>query len=161
MMNSKTTDSYKTIAFQTPIGTVTITEEGGCIIRLTVEEQPPSFSTSPTPLLEEAKRQLLQYFAKERKEFDLPLNPRGTPFQMQVWQALQQIPYGHAISYKELAHHVQNPKGCRAVGGANGKNPIPIIIPCHRVIAANGKLGGFALGLERKQLLLDLEGYGV
>jgi len=103
-------------------------------------------------------RQLDEYFEGKREQFDLPLAPRGTPFQQQVWQALQRIPYGRTWSYAELAEHIHNPKAIRAVGTANGANPISIIIPCHRVIGSNGTLTGYAGGLERKQLLLQLEG---
>lgn len=97
------------------------------------------------------------YFAGRRTEFDLPLAPEGTPFQRAVWRQLQDIPYGETISYGELARRVGNPKASRAVGSANGANQIPIVIPCHRVIAAGGKLGGFGGGLRVKQALLELE----
>jgi methylated-DNA-[protein]-cysteine S-methyltransferase len=101
--------------------------------------------------------QLREYFAGRRTEFDLPLAVEGTPFQRTVWRALQEIPYGETISYGELARRVGNPKASRAAGSANGKNRIPIVIPCHRVIAAGGKLGGFGGGLPVKQALLELE----
>lgn len=101
--------------------------------------------------------QLDQYFDGTRHEFDVPLAPRGTSFQRNVWQALQNIPFGRTASYSDIATIVGNPKGCRAVGMANAKNPIPIIIPCHRVIGKNGTLTGFGGGIETKQFLLDLE----
>jgi methylated-DNA-[protein]-cysteine S-methyltransferase len=101
--------------------------------------------------------QLREYFAGRRTEFDLPLAVDGTAFQRTVWRALQEIPYGETISYGELAKRVGNPKASRAAGSANGKNRIPIVIPCHRVIAAGGKLGGFGGGLPVKQALLALE----
>jgi len=101
--------------------------------------------------------QLEQYFAGERREFALPLAPEGTAFQQQVWAALQEIPYGETWSYGQLAKHINRPKASRAVGAANGINPIPVIIPCHRVIGASGKLTGFGGGLETKRHLLDLE----
>ena len=110
------------------------------------------------PLFEMARRQLEEYFAGYRRNFDLPLDPGGTDFQRRVWRALLDIPYGKAISYKELAQRVDRPKGFQAVGQANGKNPLPILIPCHRVIAADGSLGGYSGGLDRKRFLLDLEG---
>ena len=91
------------------------------------------------------------------KQFDLPLAPVGTPFQLKVWQALRAIPYGELVSYKTIAEAVGNPKAVRAVGGANGKNPIPIIVPCHRVIGSDGSLTGFGGGLETKKRLIDLE----
>jgi len=105
----------------------------------------------------EAIRQLRDYFAGRRTEFDLPLAPQGTEFQRSVWRRLQEIPYGETISYGELARRVGNPKAARAVGSANGSNPIPIVIPCHRVIASDGTLGGFGGGLPTKQTLLGLE----
>jgi methylated-DNA-[protein]-cysteine S-methyltransferase len=101
--------------------------------------------------------QLREYFAGSRTEFNLPLAVEGTPFQRAVWRALQEIPYGETISYGELARRVDHPKASRAAGSANGKNRIPIVIPCHRVIAAGGKLGGFGGGLPVKQALLALE----
>jgi methylated-DNA-[protein]-cysteine S-methyltransferase len=105
----------------------------------------------------EAARQLREYFAGKRTEFDLPLSPDGTEFQKTVWRKLQGIPYGKTISYGELARRVGNPKASRAVGAANGRNPIPIVIPCHRVIGSNGKLTGFGGGLPVKEALLRLE----
>ncbi len=102
-------------------------------------------------------KQLDEYFDGSRQDFDLPLRPQGTEFQRRVWQALQQIPYGGTWSYGELAKYVGNPKASRAVGAANGINPIPVIIPCHRVIGSNGKLTGFGGGLETKAFLLNLE----
>ena len=107
--------------------------------------------------LHEAVEQLRAYFAGERKSFDLPMRIEGTPFQKKVWKALQAIPYGETISYGELARRVGAPKASRAVGSANGCNRIPIVIPCHRVIASDGTLGGFGGGLPTKQILLDLE----
>lgn len=108
-------------------------------------------------LVMEVKRQLNEYFCGERKTFDLPLALCGTPFQLKVWEALQTIPYGETRSYKEIAIQVGSPKGCRAVGMANNKNPIPIIIPCHRVVGGNGKLVGYAGGLDKKEYLLEVE----
>lgn len=105
----------------------------------------------------ETKRQLDLYFAGELTEFDLPLAPEGTAFQQKVWEELRRIPYGVTISYGELADRVGNPNASRAVGLANGRNPISIIVPCHRVIGANGKLTGYGGGLSRKEILLNLE----
>jgi len=105
----------------------------------------------------EARRQLEAYFAGELMEFDLPLNPRGTEFQKQVWQELRNIPFGVTISYGELAERIGNPNSSRAVGAANGRNPISIIVPCHRVIGSNGKLTGYGGGMERKEWLLAHE----
>jgi methylated-DNA-[protein]-cysteine S-methyltransferase len=103
------------------------------------------------------KKQLEQYFAGERHQFELDLAPDATPFQSQVLEALQQIPYGETCSYQDVAVSVGNPKAVRAVGGANGNNPIPIVIPCHRVVGSDGSLTGFGGGLDNKRFLLDLE----
>jgi methylated-DNA-[protein]-cysteine S-methyltransferase len=103
------------------------------------------------------KAQLRAYFEGELKQFDLPLAPVGTTFQLRVWHALRAIPYGEVASYKSIAEAVGNPRAVRAIGAANGKNPIPIVIPCHRVIGSDGSLTGFGGGLETKKLLLDLE----
>jgi methylated-DNA-[protein]-cysteine S-methyltransferase len=117
-----------------------------------------AWTQSSTGLLAEAVRQLREYFAGQRHDFDLPLALEGTDFQRKVWRKLQEIPYGETISYGELAKRVGNPKASRAVGSANGKNRIPIVIPCHRVIAGNGGLGGFGGGLTTKEKLLAIEG---
>jgi len=109
-------------------------------------------------LLRRAQNQLEEYFAGTRRVFDLPLAAQGTPFQRQVWQALAGIPYGQTLSYAELAARVQRPRAVRAVGAANGRNPLPIVLPCHRVIGADGSLTGFGGGLPIKQFLLQLEG---
>jgi methylated-DNA-[protein]-cysteine S-methyltransferase len=103
-------------------------------------------------------RQLFEYFSGKRTVFELDLNPRGTTFQLDVWHALLDIPYGATISYAELARRIGKPNAVRAVGTANGANPIPVIIPCHRVIGSNGSLTGYGGGIERKQWLLALEG---
>ena len=110
------------------------------------------------PLLSEAERQLGEYFAGARRGFDLPLAPRGTDFQLGVWQALRAIPFGETWSYAQLATRIGNASAMRAVGAANGRNPIPIIVPCHRVIGADGSLTGFGGGLPAKMFLLRLEG---
>lgn len=109
------------------------------------------------PLLLETEKQLNEYFSRKRKIFDLPIEVFGTPFQEDVWNGLRQIPYGETWSYKDLAIKVNNPKAVRAVGSANGRNPISIIVPCHRVIGSDGSLSGFAGGVSRKKILLDLE----
>ncbi|TWI56652.1 methylated-DNA-[protein]-cysteine S-methyltransferase [Pseudomonas duriflava] len=109
-------------------------------------------------LLDATRQQLDDYFAGHRQQFDLPLAPLGTPFQREVWQALAEIPYGLTWSYAQLAIRVGNPKAVRAVGAANGRNPLPIVLPCHRVIGTSGALTGFGGGLPVKQFLLELEG---
>lgn len=106
---------------------------------------------------DEVKRQLTAYFEGRQTTFDLPLKLTGTPFQQQVWEELRKLPYGVTISYGELARRIGNPKACRAVGLANGQNPVSIVVPCHRVVGANGKLTGYSGGLSRKETLLALE----
>jgi methylated-DNA-[protein]-cysteine S-methyltransferase len=108
-------------------------------------------------LLEPARRQLAEYFAGERRDFELPLRPEGAPFQLRVWDKLKAIPYGETVSYGEIARELGNPTASRAVGAANGRNPIAIIVPCHRVIGSTGSLTGYAGGLDQKRALLDLE----
>ena len=109
------------------------------------------------PLTLETEKQLGEYFSKQRTAFNLPMEAQGTPFQQDVWNILNQIPYSVTWTYKEIAKKIHRPKAIRAVGTAIGRNPISIIIPCHRVIASDGSLAGFAGGLDRKQTLLDLE----
>lgn len=116
--------------------------------------------TAADRLLEWARRELEEYFAGDRTTFSLPIDPHGTEFQRQVWTALRAIPFGGTISYGELARRIGDPKAMRAVGAANGRNPIPIIVPCHRVIGADGSMTGFGGGIERKKWLLDHEGVG-
>lgn len=112
---------------------------------------------SETVLLAEAKKQLSEYFAGERRRFDLPLAPAGTDFQELVWSGLRQIPYGRTLGYGELARNIGRPSSARAVGGANNRNPIAIIIPCHRVVGSDGSLVGYGGGLDKKEYLLALE----
>lgn len=145
--------------YDTPFKRVKIVEEENKIIRISFDEEENlgEFELKNTLLLNQATNQLDEYFEGKRKRFDLPLNPNGTEFMIKVWKALEEIPYGETVSYKQIAEKIGNSKASRAVGMANNKNPIPIIIPCHRVIGANGKLVGYALGLEMKKLLLELE----
>jgi len=151
------------VYLETPIGTLLIAGDAEAVYRITFPQQgraakpEPEWQESQRGPVGEAMRQLHEYFAGTRSEFDLPLAPEGTPFQRSVWRQLQEIPYGETISYGELARRVRNPKASRAVGSANGANPLPIVIPCHRVIAGDGSLGGFGGGLPTKQTLLALE----
>lgn len=146
------------ILFETPLGVMGLGEEAGAIVRLYLPgEGVPRIATHETPLLLEGRRQLAAYFAGERKEFDLPLRATGTPFREKVWAALREIPYGETISYGQLAAHIGQPKAVRAVGGANHHNPISILIPCHRVIGADGSLTGYGGGVALKKKLLELE----
>lgn len=145
--------------FDTPLGLMALAEEEGAIVRLFLPNQPtPRLMSHATPLLEEGKRQLLEYLAGQRRQFDLPLAPEGTPFQKRVWSALRDIPYGQTRSYRDITQAIHCPGGFRAVGAANSSNPIPILIPCHRVICADGTPGGYAGGTQLKEALLALEG---
>ena len=133
-------------------------DRGICQISFT-NDVPAAWTRSDTdPLLQEAMRQLGLYFHHHLQKFDLPLDLIGTPFQRKVWNGLLEIPYGRVISYAELAGRVDSPKAFRAVGAANGRNPVPIIVPCHRVINAGGGLGGYSCGIHYKRRLLELEG---
>ena len=145
--------------YDTPFKRVKIIEEDNKIIRLSFDEKDNfgEFELKDTELLNQTTKQLDEYFEGKRKKFELSLNPSGTEFMKKVWKALEEIPYGETKSYKQIAETIKNPKASRAVGMANNKNPIPIIIPCHRVIGAHGELVGYALGLEMKKLLLELE----
>lgn len=156
----------KYVAYYTsPLGALRIIEEGNALTHLSLAGEGTLFAEFPegtveqrsTPLLDTAKAQLGEYFQGTRKHFDLPLHPSGTAFQQKVWDALRMIPYGETRSYKEIAIQIQNPKGCRAVGMANNRNPIMIVIPCHRVIGSNGTLVGYAGGLKVKEWLLEHE----
>ena len=144
-----------------PIGPLVIAEDGAGISELLLRETIPDGSCEEmTPLLREAVRQLTEYFAGTRRDFSLPLSLHGTPFQLADWETLRLIPYGETRSYRQIAELIGNPKACRAVGGANHRNPILIVVPCHRVIAADGSLGGYGCGLNTKRFLLELEAKG-
>lgn len=146
--------------FSTPLGPMALAGEGEAITHLYLPGRPtPRLVSHPTPLLLEGEGQLLEYLGGRRKVFDLPLNPQGTPFQRRVWQVLEAIPWGETRTYRDIALAVDSPRGFRAVGMANHHNPIPIFIPCHRVVGADGSLTGYAGGLELKKALLSLEGH--
>lgn len=140
---------------QSPIGLLTIEETDGAITALRFGGE--TVSPPPTPLLQRAAQQLTEYFDARRRRFDLPLRPQGTAFQQAAWSALCAIPYGQTRTYAQQAAAIGNPKACRAVGMANHCNPLPLFIPCHRVIGAGGKLTGYAGGLAVKRFLLELE----
>lgn len=143
---------------ESPLGEICIRDNGKSILEICFIESSPQISPLKASLLTlEAKRQLQEYFALQRKTFDLPLAPCGTEFQRLVWQELRAIPYGETRTYGTIAQKIQKPKAARAVGAANHQNPIAILIPCHRVIGANGKLVGYAGGIARKAALLELE----
>lgn len=165
------------LTISSPTGPLTLSEEDGALTRIefgapraagrqrdaasaadgpAMTDNPADYGASP--LLERAAMQLEEYFAGRRREFDLPLSPAGTRFQLDVWRALREIPYGQTRSYKQIAAAVGRPLAARAVGMANNRNPLPIVVPCHRVIGASGALVGYASGLDIKRLLLDIEG---
>lgn len=157
----------KAFFYETAIGRMMIAEDGIGITEVGLvtttgedDKEPPiesDYDIQETDLIKEASKQLREYFAGERKNFDLVLNPKGTVFQQKVWEALRAIPYGETRSYKQIAEAVGNSKASRAVGMANHNNPIMCIIPCHRVIGAKGHLVGYAGGLDIKEKLLKLE----
>ena len=149
----------------TPIGNLQVAaSEDGLVAVVFPNETRRAYTKAPGPEtarvhLDAAVAALNEYFNGTRSDFsDLALAPQGTDFQMRVWRALQQIPFGQTKSYGDIARAINNPKGVRAVGSANGKNPIPVIVPCHRVIGTNGRLTGFGGGLPTKKWLLDHEG---
>ena len=151
--------------FETPIGALRLVGDEDSIVRIDL----PNAAARPADAawrvadgdlpaaLRTAKDQLAEYFGGDRRRFELPLAAEGTPFQRRVWDALCEIPYGETTSYGELAQRIGEPKASRAVGAANGRNPIAIVVPCHRVIGADGRLTGYGGGLPTKQALLDLE----
>lgn len=140
-----------------PVGTLTLTEEEGALTGLYFGRLSRQGQEVLSPVLEETARQLSEYFSGKQREFSLPLSPKGTKFQLRVWRALETIPYGETRSYGDMARLIGSPKACRAVGMANHRNPISIIVPCHRVVGANGSLTGYGGGLDVKRFLLDLE----
>lgn len=144
---------------KSPIGRLTLASNGDALTGLHMAPFEPAagWRRDPAPFAE-AIAQLESYFTGDRRTFDLPLAPVGTPFQLSVWKALRTIPYGQVRSYGDIARRIRNPKAVRAVGRANGSNPIAIVVPCHRVIGANGTLTGFGGGIDRKVRLLALEG---
>lgn len=154
--------SYKEI--NSPVGKLKIVASEKMLVAIEWEGEPGNRKRQDHsrldprhPILLETERQLGEYFAGTRTRFDLPLEPGGSEFEKKVWQALTKIPYGRTRSYLDVAKAIGSPKACRAVGAANSRNPLPIVVPCHRVIGANGQLTGFAGGLERKASLLAHE----
>ncbi len=142
--------------YKSPLGEIEITAFGGSITEVKFVDEIES-ATSSSVILDDCRNQLGEYFCGKRKEFSLPLAPEGTEFQKKVWQELQNIPFGETRSYLDIALKLGDKNLTRAVGAANGKNPIAIIIPCHRVIGEDGKLTGYAGGLWRKEWVLDFE----
>ena len=143
--------------YETVLGDVTLVEEDGALLAISLKSIQEGTELE-TPIIQEAHRQITEYLKGERKVFDLSIRLRGTDFQQQVWTALLDIPYGETRSYKQIAEAIGNPKGMRAVGMANNRNPLLIVVPCHRVIGANGSMVGYGEGVEMKEFLLRLEG---
>ena len=145
--------------YNTKIGDITIVEGNNQITHIQFGKitKEGNEQIKESKIIKEAYKQLTEYFEGKRKKFDLPLKIEGTPFRVKVWKALLNIPYGETRSYKQIAIEIGNSKASRAVGMANNKNPIPIIIPCHRVIGSNGELIGYASGTNIKKILLDIE----
>lgn len=148
------------LVIDSPIGPLMLVAEGTALVAIEFGETAPPAQDSDggSALLRAAQEQLQEYFAGRRRHFDLPLALRGTDFQRQVWSALRSIPWGSTRSYGDIARAIGRPRAVRAVGAANGANPLPIVLPCHRVIGAGGALTGYAGGLARKRRLLALEG---
>ncbi len=150
-----------------PVGPLTLIADTTGMVAVLWENERPGrvpldgdVGSDAMPILQEAKRQFEEYFNGQRQTFDLPLSAKGTPFQRNVWKALTAIPYGTTRTYAEIARKIGRPRAVRAVGAAIGRNPLSILVPCHRVIGSNGKLTGFAGGLPRKAILLKLENTG-
>lgn len=152
--------------YETPIGDLLAAEEDGAVIRLCMAREGGNFpeeqgegaaQEKETRVLKQVYQELTEYFQGRRRDFHTPVQLLGSSFQMDVWEALQRIPYGETRSYGQLAASIGKPRACRAVGGANHKNPVMILVPCHRVIGADGSLTGFGGGLDVKQQLLELE----
>lgn len=143
--------------YSSPLGTLKImaTAKGVCGIDFSSVSK--AVTTAQNPHIKKCIQQLTEYFSGKRQNFDFPLDIQGTKFQMKVWKALQQIPYGHTLAYSDIARKIQNPKATRAVGSANNKNKIAIVIPCHRVISKDGSLTGYGGGLNKKKWLLKHE----
>jgi methylated-DNA-[protein]-cysteine S-methyltransferase len=151
--------SLSRIACATPVGELTLVgSPRGLRHVLWAEREPPEDATAaPSDVLDEAARQLAAYFAGDLRRFDLPLDLLGTEFQVAAWLALAEVPFGTTVSYGEQARRLGRPQAVRAVGAANGRNPLPVVLPCHRIVGADGSLVGFGGGLERKRALLGHE----
>lgn len=149
-------------ALDTPIGPLLLVSDGDALVYVGLPERgrlakPPADAQASKSRLHAARRQFEEYFAGQRLQFDLPLHPSGTPFQLEVWGALLTIPYGETVSYTDIARRIRRPRAVRAVGAANGANPLSIVVPCHRVIGSHGDLVGYGGGLPAKRWLLAHE----
>jgi methylated-DNA-[protein]-cysteine S-methyltransferase len=145
------------VYYRTPVGIALIVAEDGCITKLSIRDEELEETTTDSPVLLEAIKQLREYFDGERKDFGLPIKQPGSSFQQEVWQQLQQIKYGSTITYLQQSQQMKNPLAIRAIAAANGRNNLWIVVPCHRVIGSNGSLTGYAGGLWRKKWLLEHE----
>lgn len=143
--------------YNTPLGHITLAQCDGALTHMAFGRERFAGSEKAVAITNQAATELMQYFAGKRRSFDIPLAPQGSDFQKAVWQALLDIPYGQTSTYGDIAQAIGKPQAARAVGGANNKNPLPIFIPCHRVVGAHGNLVGYAYGLPIKKFLLDLE----
>lgn len=144
--------------YQTALGDLTICEEDNAIVAISTYFRSEEGEEKETALMQKAYQQLTEYMTGNRKSFDFPIAPKGTDFQKQVWQALCEIPYGQTRTYKQIAEAIGNPKAVRAVGMANNRNPLIVVVPCHRVIGIKGQMVGYAAGVDKKEFLLRLEG---
>lgn len=161
-MNTGVTATGRTAAalvVDSLVGRLRLVSDGAALTAIEFRARGPVGDPATAhPLLRRAARQLAEYFAGRRRAFDLPLAPQGTPFQRMVWEALLTVPYGETASYGAIARRVGRPTAVRAVGAANGANPLPIVVPCHRIVGSDGSLTGYAGGLGIKERLLELEG---
>jgi methylated-DNA-[protein]-cysteine S-methyltransferase len=158
-MNDRTREHLARRRVPSPLGDLQLYSDGSHVVKIGFPgEALEAAREGNDPVLEACAGQLAEYFRGDRRRFDLPLAPRGTDFQREVWRALADIPYGETRSYSEIARAIGRPRAVRAVGAANGRNPLPIVVPCHRVIGSDGSLTGFAGGLSAKTCLLELEG---
>ena len=146
---------------QSPIGPLALQSDGQALTALRFGSTGDEAPQASCPVLEQAAQELREYFSGGRKVFTIPLSPTGTDFQRSVWSALLDVPYGATTTYGAIAAALGNPRACRAVGLANNRNPIPIFVPCHRVVGSDGRLTGYAGGLDVKRFLLELEGAGL
>ncbi|WP_020574258.1 methylated-DNA--[protein]-cysteine S-methyltransferase [Actinopolymorpha alba] len=153
------TSTQHTCTIDSPVGPLELVAVDGALTEIHFAGTAPATQgdLDSDPVLREAVDQLTAYFGGVRTEFDLPLDGRGSEFQKRVWQALTEVPYGETWSYAQLARHIGSPTASRAVGAANGQNPLPVVVPCHRVVGTNGTLVGYGGGLDRKRVLLELE----
>ncbi len=162
MVNSSAKSATAAAVMDSPLGTLTLYGNGNALTAIRISDQPLANKTelaagARDAVLNKAKQQLGKYFKGKLSAFDVPLEVNGTLFQKKVWKALSKIPFGKTASYKDIAVMIGNPKACRAVGTANGKNPLCIVVPCHRVIGNDGSIGGYTGGLSKKRYLLSLE----